>query len=132
VPELLSRGYYPHPWLDAQLVSLTPANVKVFREAGMKIPVEAGLLVIEAVSGGPADQAGIHGGSRVVRLGQYQIPLDGDIIIAVNGEPVNNFRELTVYLETQTKVGDTVDMTIIRDGQQQTIPVTLGEQPNTQ
>jgi S1-C subfamily serine protease len=132
VPELLSRGYYPHPWLDAQLVSLTPANVKVFREAGMKIPVDAGLLVIEAVSGGPADQAGIRGGSRVVRLGQYQIPLDGDIIIAVNGEPVNNFRELTVYLETQTKVGDTVDMTIIRDGQQQTIPVTLGEQPHTQ
>jgi S1-C subfamily serine protease len=132
VPELISHGYYPHPWLDAQLVSLTPANVKVFREAGMKIPVDAGLLVIEAVSGGPADQAGIRGGSRVVRIGQYQIPLDGDIIIAVNGEPVNNFRELTVYLETQTKVGDTVDMTIIRDGQQQTVRITLGEQPRTQ
>jgi S1-C subfamily serine protease len=132
VPELISRGYYPHPWLNAQLVSLTPANVKVFREAGMDIPVEAGLLVIEAVRGGPADKAGIQGGSRVVRMGQYQIPLDGDIIIAVNGEPVNNYRDLTVYLETKTKVGDTVEMTIIRDGQQQTIPVTLGEQPRTQ
>ena len=95
----------------------------------MNVPVDAGLLVIEAVKGASADKAGIRGGSRVVRIGRYQIPLDGDIIIAIDGEPVNDFQELTVYLETETTVGDIVDVTIIRDGEKLTVPMALGERP---
>ncbi len=129
VPELISRGYYPHPWLGTQMLTLTPATAEIFREAGMNVPVDAGLLVIEAVEDGPADKAGMRGGSRVVRIGRYQIPLDGDIIIAIDGEPVNNSQELTVYLETQTTVGDTVELTIIRDGEEQAIQVILEERP---
>jgi S1-C subfamily serine protease len=129
VPELISRGHYPHPWLGTQMFPLTLATAKVFRDAGMDVPVDAGLLVIEAVKGAPADKAGIRGGSRVVRIGRYQIPLDGDIIIAIDGEPISDFQTLTVYLETETAVGDTVDVTIIRDGEELTVPVTLGERP---
>jgi S1-C subfamily serine protease len=130
VPDLISRGYYPHPWLGTQMLPLTPTLAKVFQEAGMKVPVvDAGLLVLEAVKGGPAEKAGIRGGKRPVQVGRYQIPLDGDIIVAVNGEPVKDFEELTVYLETKTRVGDTVDVAIVRDGQNQTLPVTLGERP---
>ncbi|MDY7076161.1 MAG: trypsin-like peptidase domain-containing protein [Chloroflexota bacterium] len=129
VPELIARGYYPHPWLGAQMLALTPSTAEVLREAEMNVPVDAGLLVIEAVEGAPADKAGIRGGSRVVRIGRYQIPLDGDIIVAVNGEPINNSQELTVYLESQTTVGDTVEMTIIRDGEERVVQVTLEERP---
>jgi S1-C subfamily serine protease len=129
VPELIAQGYYPHPWLGTQMLPLTPSTAKAFRDAGMNVPVDAGLLVIEAVKGASADKAGIRGGSRVVRIGRYQIPLDGDIIIAIGGEPVNDFQELTVYLETQTTVGDTVELTIIRDGEEQAIQVTLEERP---
>jgi len=129
VPELIARGYYPHPWLGAQMLTLTPATADVLREAGMNVPVDTGLLVIEAVKGAPADQAGIRGGSRVVRIGRYQIPLDGDIIVAVNGEAVDNMQELTVCLETRTTVGDTVELTIIRDGEEQSVQVTLEERP---
>ena len=64
-----------------------------------------------------------------MRIGRYQIPLDGDIIIAINGEPVNDFQTWTVYLETETTVGDTVDVTLIRDGEELTVLVTLGERP---
>jgi S1-C subfamily serine protease len=128
-PELISRGYYPHPWLGTQMLPLTPALAKTFREAQMKVPVDAGLLVLEAVSGAPADQAGIRGGQRLVQVGRYQIPLDGDIIVAINSEPVKNFEQLTVYLETKTRVGDTVEVSIIRDGQEQTASVTLSERP---
>jgi S1-C subfamily serine protease len=95
----------------------------------MDVPVDVGLLVMEAVKGAPADKAGIRGGSRVVRIGRYQIPLDGDIIIAIDGEPVNDFQELMVYLETQTTVGDTVELTIIRDGEEKVVQVTLEERP---
>ena len=132
VPELISRGYYPHPWLGADLLPLTSATAKVFREAGMVVPVDAGLLVIEVVQGATADRAGVRGGSRLVRIGRYQIPLDGDIIVAVNDQPVDNFEDLTVYLETQTTVGDTVQLTIIRDGEEQTLSVTLDERPRAQ
>jgi len=132
VPELISRGYYPHPWLGADLLPLTSATAKVFREAGMVVPVDAGLLVIEVVQGATADRAGVRGSSRLVRIGRYQIPLDGDIIVAVNDQPVDNFEDLTVYLETQTTVGDTVQLTIIRDGEEQTLSVSLDERPRAQ
>jgi S1-C subfamily serine protease len=71
----------------------------------------------------------LRGGERVARIGRYQIPVDGDIIIAINGERIDDFEELTVYLETKTRVGDTVDVTVIRDGREQIIPVTLEERP---
>jgi S1-C subfamily serine protease len=129
VPELIARGSYPHPWLGTQMLSMTPASAAAFRQAGMDVPMDAGLLVLEVVEGGPADEAGIRGGSRVVRIGNYRVPLDGDIIIAVNDELVDDFEDLTVYLETQTTVGDTVTLTIIRGGEEQTISLTLAERP---
>ncbi len=131
VPELLANGYYPHPWLGTQMLTLTPATAETLREAGMNVPVDTGLLVIEVVKGAPADKAGVRGGTRMVRIGRYQIPLDGDIITAVNGESIEGFQDLTVYLETQTTVGDTVELTIIRDGEERTVVVTLEERPQT-
>jgi S1-C subfamily serine protease len=58
-----------------------------------------------------------------------RIPAGGDIIIAINGESVNDFQALNVYLETQTQVGDRAEMTVIRDGQETRVEVTLGERP---
>jgi len=131
VPELIARGYYPHPWLGTEMLTLTPATAKVLREAGMNVPVDSGLLVIETVPGGPADKAGIKGGVHVVRIGRYRVPLGGDIITAVNGQTVEDFQDLTVYLETETVVGDTVELIIIRNGAEQTVAVTLAERPQS-
>ncbi len=62
-------------------------------------------------------------------IGNTRIPVGGDIITAVNGEPIANFQQLTVYLETKTQVGDKVEVTLIRDGQEMTVSVTLAERP---
>ncbi len=129
VPQLIAHGHYPHPWLGVQLLGLTPERVRAFRQAGVEMPVEEGLLVIEVVSGGPADRAGIRGGDHIVRLDNTRIPLGGDTITAINGEPLADFQELTVCLETQTQVGDTVEVTIIRDGEEQNVQVKLTERP---
>jgi len=129
VPELIARGYYPHPWLGTYMLPLTSTAAQAFREAGMDLPVDEGLYVVEVVSGGPAERAGMLGGSRLVRFGQVQIPLDGDVIVAIDGEPVVNFQNLTVYLEGQTVVGQTVSVTVFRDGQKQTLQVILEERP---
>jgi len=53
----------------------------------------------------------------------------GDIITAINGQPIANFQELTVYLEAETRVGDKVEVTLIRDGEEITVAVTLAERP---
>ncbi len=129
VPELIARGHYPHPWLGVQMASLTPSTASVLREAGMDGATDSGVLVLEVVRGGPADKAGIRGGSRSARVGRYQVPLDGDIITGIDGRPLEGFQALTVYLETETNVGDTVQLTILRDGEERTLPVILGEQP---
>jgi S1-C subfamily serine protease len=129
VPQLIAQGRYAHPWLGVQPLGLTPERAQAFREAGMDVPVDEGLLMIEVVPGGPADRAGIRGGDRIVQLGNVQLPLGGDIVTAINGEAVDDLQELTVYLETQTQVGDTVEVTIFRGGAEQSVPVTLAERP---
>ena len=130
VPELIARGRYPHPWLGIEPISLTADRARAFRQAGMEGVVENGVLVLQIVPGGPAEEGGIRGGSRLVQIGRYRIPLGGDIITAINGEPIADYQDLTVYLETETQVEDTVDVTVIRGGEERTIQVILEERPS--
>jgi len=129
VPQLIARGYYSHPWLGVGPVSLTPELAEVLRQAGMEVPVEEGLILLKVTSGGPAAQAGIRGPDKVVIVGNTRVPVGMDIVVAINGQPATSFQELTVYLETETQVGDTVEVTIIRDGKRQNIETTLAERP---
>jgi len=129
VSQLITQGRYPHPWLGVSVVPFDPQGAPILREAGMEVPVDEGLLVIEVVPGSSAAQAGIRGSDRMVRIGNARVPLGGDIITALNGEPIADFQELTVYLETKTQVGDSVEVTLIRDGREMTVTVTLAERP---
>jgi S1-C subfamily serine protease len=132
VPELISHGYYAHPWLGVTLLELTPQLVDVLREAGMNLPVDKGILLIEVVNGAPAEQAGLHGGQRQVRVGNAVLVIGGDVVTAINGQPIESLRDLTIYLDTRTQIGETVQVTYVRDGQQETAPVTLTERPRDQ
>ena len=129
VPELIARGYYPHPWLGINSLPLSARAAEVFREAGVDVSVDQGLMIIEVVSGGPAAQAGVQGGDHVMRFGRYNIPVGGDILVSIDGQPLRTSRDLTLYLDTQTEVGQAVTLTVVRDGQEQTIEVTLGMRP---
>jgi S1-C subfamily serine protease len=128
VPQLIANGKYVHPMLGVRLISLTAANKAALEEAGAGVAVDSGALVMKVEAGGPAAEAGILGGSRVVSIGNYQVPVGGDIIVAIDGQQVADSQDLTVYLETETTVGDTVELTIVRDGVQQVVQVVLGEQ----
>ena len=112
VPELIARGYYAHPWLGTDMMALTSSVTRVLRDAGVDLSVEEGLLVLDTTTGGPADEADLQGGSQWLRIGRYQLPVGGDIITAVDGEPTADLEALTVYLETETSIGDL----IVRDG----------------
>jgi S1-C subfamily serine protease len=129
VPELIARGYYAHPWLGTDMISLTSSVTRVLRDAGLDPSVDSGVLVLDVTAGGPADKAGVEGGSQWLRMGRYRLPVGGDIITAIGGQPVVDLQALTVYLETQTSIGDTVQLAVLRSGKEITIPVTLGEEP---
>ncbi|HDQ71110.1 MAG TPA: PDZ domain-containing protein [Chloroflexi bacterium] len=126
VPQLIAQGRYPHPWLGVDYLPLTPNWVEAFRRAELAVPDE-GLLVLQVAPNGPAEQAGIRGGDRVIRMGNVRVPVGGDVITAIDGQPMTNAKDFIVYLETKTLVGDTVQVTFIRDGEEQTVPVTLAE-----
>jgi S1-C subfamily serine protease len=129
VPELIARGYYPHPWLGVTDWALNPDRVDILRQAGMEVSVDQGLLIVESARGGPADRAGLRGGQQQVRIGRYILPIGGDILTAIDGEPITSDRDLNLYLDTRTEVGQTIQLTIVRDGQETIVPVTLDERP---
>jgi S1-C subfamily serine protease len=129
VPELIANGRYPHPWMGVALAPFEVEGAALLREAGMDIPADAGLLVTEVVPGSPAEAAGIRSGDRLVRIGQVNVPVGGDVILAIDGVATVSYRDLNVYLDSETRVGDTVQVTLIRNGQQIDVPLTLAERP---
>jgi S1-C subfamily serine protease len=132
VPALISEGRYPHPWLGVNILEITPQRAEIFRGEGLQVPVEEGLMVAEVVPGSPADQAGLRAGDQTVTIGNTEIPWGGDIIIALDGQSVADLRQLTVYLEAEKRVGDTVQVMVIRNGQETTVPIILEARPQPQ
>jgi len=129
IPQLIAHGRYPHPWLGVEYLPLTPERAGALRQTGVDVPADEGLLVIRVASGGAADVAGIRGGDQIVRIGNLRIPLGGDIITAINGEPMTGSEQFTTYLETETRVGDVVEVTIVRDEEELSVQATLTERP---
>ncbi len=129
VSQLIDQGYVAHPWLGVRTLDLAAAQAQLLRNAGMNLPVDQGLLVVGVVAGSPAAASGIQGGSRVMQLGNLQIPIDGDVITAINGTLVTSLQDLTIYLEGKTQVGETVRLTLMRAGQTQTADLLLAARP---
>jgi 2-alkenal reductase len=86
-----------------------------------------GAYVTDVTPGGPADQAGIRGGTQPTNLDGLQA--GGDVITAIDGQPVDTFDDLLSYLTTNKSPGDTTVLTVLRDGQSMDITVTLGTRP---
>lgn len=126
VPALIRDGHYPHPSLNAEMVELTPSIVRLLEFAGMDASTEQGILLIQLHPGGAAEQAGLRGATHLVRVHGQQVPIGGDILIAINNEPIATLQDLIVYLETQTEVGQMVSVTLVRDGREMTVDVQLG------
>lgn len=124
VPELIEKGRYRHPWLGILGYSIDPELTQ-----SLGLPVEKGILVARIYRGSPAAKAGLRGGNREVIVGNRRILAEGDIILAIDGRPVENHEDLTVYLETETQVGQAVELTILRGGREMSIEVELGEVP---
>ena len=114
VPTLIDEGAYEHPRMGVSGRSLSyEVNQVLGLDAGLK-----GVVVMEVVPNSPAERAGLQGATGQGRA--------GDIIIAIDEQPVRSFEDLTTYLFYNTEVGQEVTLTILRQGEEQEVQLTLG------
>ena len=123
VPYLIRDGKYEYPYLG--ISSADDLSLEAIETLGLN--TYTGAYVTQVTPDGPADQAGIRGGSQPTDLGNLQA--GGDVILAIDGQPVVTFDDLLGYLTTHKSPGETVVLTILRDGQMMDVTVTLGTRP---
>jgi S1-C subfamily serine protease len=126
VPQLISEGFYAHPYLGISGVSLYPD----LAEAMKLEPQQKGALVGDVVADGPADKAGISGSSQQVTIDGFDIQVGGDVITAIDDQIINNMDDLIAFLSANTEVGQSVTLTVLRDGEEQQIEVNLEARPD--
>lgn len=126
VNDLIENAFYGHPWLGVSGRDLIPE----FAEAMGLDNSTKGTLVIEIVTDGPADNAGLIESSDSFTFGGLTYGIGGDVIIGVEGNIMETFYELQVFLTRNTKPGETVTMNVIRDGEVIEVPFTLGTRPS--
>lgn len=125
VPSLIANGSYSHSWLGVVGTNMTPEIAEVL---GLKEP--RGFLVVDVVSGSPAEKAGVRGGDEPTQVNGREIPLGGDVIIKIDDKIVRKIEDVLVYLESEKQIGDNVKLTVIRDGKTQEINATLVARPS--
>jgi S1-C subfamily serine protease len=124
VPGLIENGEFSWSWLGVRGSDVNPSLVKA-----MDLPVEKGAYIWQVTDGGPSADAGLRGFSSSVNVDGRQVDTGGDVITAVNGQPVYSFDDLLLYVTLQTSPGDTVILTVVRDGKYKDIEVTLAPRP---
>lgn len=125
VPALIADGHYDHPFLGISGGSLLPDVAEA-----MDLPRDQrGTLVADVVPGGPAEAAGLQGSEEEVEIDGQTTRVGGDVIIAMEGLPIQDMDDLIAHLERDTKVGKKIDLTILRQGEEVTVKVKLAARP---
>jgi S1-C subfamily serine protease len=125
IGSLVTEGAYnQHPWIGASGTDMTYEIAE-----SMGVNVTYGWLIAQVTSGGPADEANLQGGTQQVTVAGQSVTIGGDIVVALNGTRITGMDDLSTFLEEHTLPGQTIDVTIIRNGQTMTVPLKLGTRP---
>jgi len=119
--DLITLGTVRRPSLG--IVSL-PIGPELAQEMGL--PADYGILIVRILPGGAADHAGLKGGGQRAYLGGTPIMIGGDLIVAIDGEPVGDQQDLANFMNKH-RAGDTVTITIYRSKRKMDVKVVLGE-----
>jgi len=120
--DLITLGTVRRPSLG--IVSL-PIGPELAQEIGL--PADYGVLIIRVVPGGAAERAGLKGGNERAYLGATPIMIGGDLIVAIDGDPIGDQQDLANEMNKH-RAGDSVNVTVYRGRQKMTVRVLLGEQ----
>jgi S1-C subfamily serine protease len=119
--DLMTLGRVRRPALGVRTI---PISAELADEMGLA--ADYGLLIVQVTPGGSADQAGLHGGTERAYLGNIPIMLGGDLIVAIDGEKVEDEQDLSQMMNNH-RAGDTVKVTIYRGKKKMDVNVALGE-----
>jgi S1-C subfamily serine protease len=123
--QLKETGEVEHAFIGISGGTVTPELADA-----LDLPVEEGVIVQTVVGGGPADEAGIQAGKTSAEVEGQQVGLGGDIITEIDGKKVASMDEMIEVIQ-ESKPGDELTLTIMRDDQEKTADVALGTQPES-
>ena len=125
-PALIADGSFTWAWIGVRGSELSYELIK-----GMDLPVEKGAYIWQVVDGGPAAKAGLRGANDTKPVEGRPTDIGGDVVIAIDGQPVESFDDMLVYVALKTRPGDSITLTIIRDGAQEDITINLEARPSS-
>lgn len=121
--QLITTGRFAQPWLGISGLALTEDLARV-----LNVSATEGVLVVEVVQGSPAERAGLLGGNRETIIGNFRVLIGGDIILSVSGRKMTDMNVLIKEI-VRHRVGDTIEMEILRDNRMTILKVLLQEKP---
>ena len=126
IEQLEEDGEVEHAYLGISGGSIEPQLAEA-----LKLPVDRGVIVTGVVEDGPADRAGIRGGSTSATIEGAELTLGGDVITEIDGEPVTGMDDV-INVVNAAKPDDTIEVRVVRDGgEAETIEVKLGVRPQS-
>ena len=125
VPTLIEEGKYAHPWIGILGKDIDPDLAKVRGLNDAK-----GFLILDVVEGSPAEKAGLKGMSEISEIDGDEYPVDGDIVISVDGKEVRKISDILIHLQREKTVGDEMVLGVLRDGEFMHITLELVERPD--
>ena len=127
VPSLIENGEYQHPWIGMSGIALTPA-VNELLELDHD---QRGAYVQTVTKGSPAEKAGLKGGDEQMEVAKgSSIMVGGDIVTKIEDRDVKGMDDIIAYLSSNTSIGDTITLHVLRDGEELDIDLTLAARPN--
>ena len=123
VPALIETGEYDHSYMGVGVTAVDPLLA-----AANDLPDASGVYVTDVVDGGPADGV-LRGTDGETTVDGAPVPVGGDTIVALDDADVADNPDLSRYLALETDPGDTIAVTVVRDGAEETLDVTLDERP---
>ena len=121
--QLVASGRVAYGYAGVETEELTPSLARHFG-----FPVLRGAVVTSVGLGTPAERAGLRGGTRTVIFGDLSFRLGGDLVVAVDREPIRNGDDVVRAISTRLP-GQTVTLTVYRNGRRRLIRVHLGARP---
>jgi S1-C subfamily serine protease len=125
VPVLIKESKYKHPWLGISGIDIDPDLASI-----LGLQDTRGLLVVSIVKDSPAEKAGLHGSTETKEIDGIKYQIGGDVILSVDHKDVRKIDDILIHLQREKKVGDTIDLEILREGRVTNFELTLEERPN--
>ena len=122
VPVLIETGEFKHPWIGIQGHDVDPELAKV-----RELDSSKGFLIMTVIPDSPADVGGLLGVTETVEIDGRDYPIDGDIIVSVDGIEVRKISDILVHLQRNKIIGDSMELEILRDGEILDVVIRLDE-----